>query len=270
LGEVRVVSVWPGDGVAPANTRVVVEYEGLALFAEHSIAMRDVSVVDAGGVAVAGTVRLVAGGRAGRTLAVLELAEGLVVGGEYQVRVRIGMAGGILASPMTVARFGVGAADGVAPAFGGVTRAGQGAELERCDSSACCGPYVARRVTFEWQGAGEVARYNVYRVGDVAPVQPLVVMGGGLVECGGTLEGGQSFPDGDYFVRAVDLAGNEDGNDVRMHLAVDCGAGSGGGGGCAVAARGRGWVPVFLLGFLLVITLVRARRRVLDGRRRRQ
>ena len=72
---------------------------------------------------------------------------------------------------------------------------------------------------------------------------------------------------GEYVVRAVDQAGNEDANDRRVRLAPSCPASSGGdgsaGGGCTVAPGGRtttGFFAGVLLG-IVVVGLVWARRR---------
>ncbi len=84
-----------------------------------------------------------------------------------------------------------------------------------CDNSACCGPYTVYQLSLQWNLGSDdrtspYLSYNVYRDGKL-----FIPMVGGDVLSGAQCGGGPYGPDlpaGTYTVRAVDWAGNEDGN----------------------------------------------------------
>ena len=130
-----------------------------------------------------------------------------------------------------------------------------------------------------WDGASDdfstaTVRYNVYA--DDALVVPMTSQGAvGFQLCSGQLSGTGPFADfeggsGKYRVRAVDLAGNEDTNNVTQEVTVSCGSGS----GCACVTAGGSpselAVPLLLVLCGLASTKPRIRRaRAGSGRCRR-
>jgi hypothetical protein len=173
--------------------------------------------------------------------------------------------------PVHYASFRTGAGgDLTSPVFAGLQTIEYGSWHE-CDSSACCGPYLARYFQLVVPDATDdsgVVGLNVYWNG-----QLLLASGGlfGAYLCDASGWGVHTLADfiagtGSIRVTAVDLAGNEDGNATELELAVDCssapdaglgtdgGAGAdGGGSGCSVAGRrgaSSGWwlVAILILG----------------------
>lgn len=117
--------------------------------------------------------------------------------------------------------------DTVAPRFDGL-KAVSGREMPTiCESSACCGPYVSRELTLEWdaatdEGANDAVAYNIYR--DGALYIPLVAGStlAGVQSCVGGSSQGPPLPPGTYVVRAVDWAGNEDMNSSVREVSDLC------------------------------------------------
>jgi hypothetical protein len=164
--------------------------------------------------------------------------------------------------------------DTTPPTFAGI-RSIVTPEREVCTTSGCCGPYTGLGFDIDWDEATDdtgIAAYHIYE-GDR---RVSVLGGGGFALCSGHLQGGGPGADfvyaesGRYVVRAVDLAGNEDTNDVGIDLVLDCAAGTpaapntpldpntpravagdddlDGEGGCAVGGRpAGGWLALFLL-----------------------
>lgn len=100
--------------------------------------------------------------------------------------------------------------------------------IDRCESDACCGPYVMRRWSLAWDQASDdhgIAGYAVY----AGKPATLISFKSGLRLQGATLcEGALRGPLTDVgpktrlVVRAVDLAGNEAGDDEGVELLAPC------------------------------------------------
>lgn len=280
-------SVWPEDGSqdVPANVRFVVTYYGQPLFAEDSIAMRALEIRPAGGGAAVPVLvtDVAAVARPLRFLLSVQPAADLEAGKDYELLGRIvknSCGGGcpIEPTPVPIARFRTAPADHEAPTFAGATGLMTG--VEWCDSDACCGARDGYVVYFTKDAASEPALYAVYAAGSTAMIAL------GEVElfysCSGNSIHGMPLAPGEYVVRAVDRAGNEDTNQRRVKVELRCparqtnqgfldgGAGpGGGGGGCAVSPGGRtravGFTGILLV--LAVLGLVWVRGRVYVARR---
>jgi hypothetical protein len=145
----------------------------------------------------------------------------------------------LAATPQVFASFTTTAGpDAVAPTFAGATSVASVNHLT-CNSDACCGTYDAYVAEASWTTgsddvAGEDVRYNVYRgtPPSLTLVEALVAgtTASGTRVCSGSYGDG-AFQPGDYVVRAVDWAGNEETNVTTRHLADPCS-----GAGCSVAA----------------------------------
>jgi len=146
------------------------------------------------------------------------------------------------------------ARDDAAPVFAGGNGATTGS-IGVCDSSACCGPYAALRVTLSWDPSSDdlsadFIRYNLYRaaegdggIGGIAlRYVPGPQLSGALLCSGGPLIGygirgmGTILTPGRYAVRAVDAAGHEDQNAAVIEVRGTC-AGPDNDGGFTDAAR---------------------------------
>ena len=235
-------ALYPADETSgvPLNARIVVRYRvGRELGNGFPPLGPDLALRVANGAAVAVTSELIGTGSYWNTetLVILRPSQPLAAGTSYEVLDRRGKIpcdifanDCALGDPAVFARFATGSAsDSVAPQFAGVNPLIVGA-FDRCDSSACCGPYVSRSFGITWTRgqddvAGQAVRYNLYRVGDAGPVASLIDSDGiGLaVSCMGTGVYPQSLMvrTGTYFVRAVDWAGNEDTNDIQVRVPDD-------------------------------------------------
>lgn len=123
--------------------------------------------------------------------------------------------------------------DTKAPTFSGLQSITSASGPNVCNNSACCGPYNYHRFDMKWSaGADESGNdfvlYNVYRSIDLNnPVLRYVPKARGAQVCSGFYFG-QSWDSfrglpGDYVVRAVDLANNEETNTVKVRLNDQCG-----------------------------------------------
>jgi MYXO-CTERM domain-containing protein len=240
-------ALYPADGTSgvPLNARIAVRYRvGHELDNRFPPLGPDIALRVANGAAVAVTSELIGTGSYWNTetLVILRPSQPLAAGTSYEVLDRrskipcdIFANDCALGDPAVFARFATGAAsDTVAPQFAGLSPLIVGA-FDRCDSSACCGPYVSRSFGMTWTRgqddvAGQAVRYNLYRVGDAGPIASLIDSDGiGLaVSCMGTGVYPQSLMvrTGTYFVRAVDWAGNEDINDIQVRVPDDACTGS--------------------------------------------
>ncbi|MCC7000299.1 MAG: hypothetical protein IT370_37215 [Deltaproteobacteria bacterium] len=270
---VHLRSIWPSGGQLPANVRFVVTFDGLPQFAEESIAMHDLALRPLDGVGAGQAVpalvnELAGGGPLQRSLSV-QATTPLDVGRDYELVGRFaddaqcGTRCLIVATPVQLGRFRTGPVDLTAPVFAGAQGATFSGSL--CDSTACCGPYNGYSVTFATAPVDEPVLY-VIRAAATGQLVGLDSQSGFLA-CTGTSPAQVQLTPGEYVVRAVDQAGNEDANDHRVRLAPSCPASSGGdgsaGGGCTVAPGGRtttGFFAGVLLG-IVVVGLVWARRR---------
>src|SRR6185503_1360937 len=148
-----------------------------------------------------------------------------------------------------------------------------------CSSSACCGP---NRIVYIHLGWGSISddfnvamvRYNVYGPGGALVVPMASGSAVGYQLCSGELTG--TGPNGNfqggsggYRVHAVDLAGNEDANDVTREVMVSCAPQTDGvngdnssssAGGCACTST-RGSPQALALPMLLLLVCLRIPRR---------
>ena len=268
----------------PTNARIVAAFRGVpGVVPGDGDAMMDVIVRPVGGSAIATTRSHLANRYypyLGRVL--VQPDAPLAPATQYEVLSRIEKepctaTGCLLATHAVVATFTTGAGpDLTPPTFAGLKSVTT--NYKSCGGSSCCGPYEAGLVSFDWdvatdQGSGVWVSYNLYQLGVPDPVMPLSYERIGQFFCGGSSgdAGGYfSVLPGTYRVRAVDLSGNEDTNDVTFDVttcelpavpdagaqtndagAVVDAAGVGGGGdaaGCACQAAGRvEGSPVWLL-----------------------
>ncbi len=254
--------VVPGDGSAnvPVNAEIRVIYdvgydEAAGIPFDGAVAVRRV-----GGDVVEVDVEQVV--TDSRMAYVLRPRAELVPNAMYEVLDRVVLpCEGLLCledEAQVVAAFSTGnATDDVAPVFGGI--AAFDSAVVEADDSDSCGPYEAVLLTLGWEAAADVGdegwvRYNVYSGGgtlELAYVDRLDAAG--EVPCDGWHPRLGEFRGrgGEYFVRAVDVAGNEDDSDVRWGAEM---CGGGGGGGCGVGGvSGGAW--------LVLLALVAVRRR---------
>jgi hypothetical protein len=260
--------VLPADGASgvPTNAQVRLDYYG-----SETTGLENVEVRPVGGTALATTIALL--GNAGyplRLLVVVHLQAALAPQTQYEVR-----SGSTIVSTF---RTGDGA-DTTPPTFAGI--ASITTSVMDCQSSACCGPNRIAYVNLRWGAASDdfsvgMVRYNVYGIGGalVVPMTSAQVVGyhvcsGELTGSGpsGTFQAGS----GGYRVRAVDLAGNEDTNDVTQDVMVTCASPDGGGDGSSSSAGGcastTGGSPALAIPLLLALWCLRSTKtRVRRGR----
>lgn len=129
----------------------------------------------------------------------------------------------VLGTPKAFMSFTTGdVVDNQPPSFAGLTEIATGG-LDVCESGGCCGPYTARNFAATWDKAsddvsGDSVVYNLYGSDPVKPVGalltatlvPLAIPCGGLAGSPNAIR----IAGGAFHVRAVDWAGNEDGNTV--------------------------------------------------------
>ena len=231
-------STWPGpDSAIPTNARFVVSYfpggSGVPTFGP------DLMLLDADGTQIPTTME------GGGSSVVIRASGDLLPNHGYQLADRrtipcnaITGDCALAATPQVFASFTTGpGADTVAPTFAGVTGVAVANHLT-CNSDACCGTYDAYVAEASWAAgsddlAGSDIRYNVYRGSSLTLVAALVpgTSTSGTRICSGSFGDG-AFQPGDYVVRAVDWAGNEDTNVAARHLDDPCNSG----GGCSLAA----------------------------------
>ena len=215
----QLVDVMPANGATgvPTNAQVRLDYAGF-----ETAGLQDVEVRLVDGAALATTV--VTLGNAGyplRNLVVARLQAPLAPQTQYEVR-----AGGAVVSTF---RTGDGA-DTTPPVFAGIANVTTSAT--DCRDSACCGPNRIAYVHMDWGGVSDdfsigLVRFNVYGAGGnlVVPMTSHRVVG--YQVCSGQLSGSGPLGEfqgdsGRYRVRAVDLAGNEDTNDVTRDVTFSC------------------------------------------------
>ncbi len=225
-------SVWPGaEQAVPTNARLVVRYNLTGTPLNVPALGPDLLLLETNGWEVAAS-REVLG-----TTVVLRPEGGLQPNHAYQLADRrtIPCSGDgadpcpLAAEPQVFASFTTSAvADTAPPVFGGITNIGVTSHQD-CNSGACCGTYDAYSVEASWAtasddvAAGDV-RYNFYRRegSSLTLIQELVAgtSAYGAVACSGTW--GAPLVPGDYVVRAVDWAGNEDSNLTTRRLENPC------------------------------------------------
>jgi len=254
-GPARLRDVLPADGATgvPTNTQVRLDYDG-----SETTGLQDVEVRPVGGAALTTTIALLRNaGYPLRQLVVVHLQAPLAPQTQYEV-----VAGNVVSTFRT----GDGA-DTTPPTFAGI--ASVTTSVTDCSDSSCCGPNRIAYVRMSWDGASDdfstaMVRYNVY-AGN-ALVVPMTSVGAvGFQVCSGQLSGTGPLANfeggsGKYLVRAVDLAGNEDTNNVTQDVTVSCD----GAGGCACVTTG-GFpaglaVPLLLVLCGLASTKTRLRR----------
>jgi len=235
-------AVWPdGTQSIPTNSRLVIAYGAVNGGTAIPAFGPDVLLLDASGSSVSFTMEVTG------NLVVVRPDGGLLPNHGYQLAdqrtipcMAIASGCALTAAPAVFASFTTGpGTDDVAPLFAGVTGASVGSHLT-CGGSACCGPYDLYLVDVSWASAsddvaGGDLRYNVYRRdgSSLTPVAPLAQgtsLSGERV-CSG--DGAPGLESGDYVVRAVDWAGNEDTNLAARHLGDPCSPAAA---GCSVAA----------------------------------
>jgi hypothetical protein len=210
--------VLPADGTTgvPTNAQVRLDYDGF-----ETTGLQDVEVRPVGGAALTTTIALL--GNAGyplRHLVVVRLQAPLAPQTQYEVR----------AGSTVVSTFRTGdGADTMPPTFAGI--ASVTTSVTDCASSACCGPNRIAYVHMGWGGVSDdfstaTVRYNVY-AGSALVVPMTSGRAVGYQVCSGELTGAGPSGDfqvgsGGYRVRAVDLAGNEDTNNVTQDVMVSC------------------------------------------------
>jgi hypothetical protein len=279
------MSTLPADGATgvPTNTQVAIEYAG----SNAEAALTQLVVRPMGGQGIAAPASVVAESGAGRVLVLAKPASALTPNTKYEVLDKFPnlpcASSPCAGAAHVVATFTTGdGPDTKAPTFAGLTSVPR--KAQSCDNTACCGPYTAVELDLMWDPAtgetGEV-RYNVYS--DNKLVLARVTSAKAFIQCSGT--GAQATTPGailfgtgsigQVYVRAVDLAGNEDDNFIEflprllcLEFPGDAGVdvpdapgssapGTGTGGGCAVAGSGGGAGPALLL---LALLAVRRRR----------
>lgn len=234
-------TVWPGGTQSiPTNSRLVITYGAISNAIPVPTFGGDVLLLDSAGSAVSITVHV-----DGNEVVVLPDG-GLLPNNAYQladqrtVPCNATTAGGcaLTAAPAVFASFTTGPGpDSAAPVFAGVSGVNVGLH-DTCAGSSCCGPYDLYRVDVTWAAAsddvaGGDVRYNVYRR-DGSSLMPVASLAQGTDLSGSRICSGNvgaGLEPGDYVVRAVDWAGNEDTNVAARHLGDPCNAG-----GCSVAA----------------------------------
>lgn len=262
-------AVLPADGTTgvPTNAQVRLDYYGF-----ETTGLQDVEVRPVGGAALATTIALLDNaGYPLRHLVVVRLQAPLAPQTQYEVR-----AGSTIVSTF---RTGDGA-DTMPPTFAGISSVTT--SVSDCADSACCGPNRIAYVHMDWGGASDdfstaTVRYNVY-AGSALVVPMTLGRAVGYQVCSGELSGAGPLGNfeggsGRYRVRAVDLAGNEDTNNVTQEVMVSCapqpdgGSGDGGSsqaGGCACSTAGGSpaglAVPLLLVLWCLRSTKPRVRR----------
>ena len=173
------------------------------------------------------------------------------------------------AEASVVATFETGtSADEVAPTFAGL--ASLGSSTDRSEEFNSCGEWASVTFSLRWDAATDDSEddwilYNVYSHDgtlELAYAHSLGAAGEALCDGGHPLFSQFWGQTGEYFVRAVDVAGNEDNNDVRFatKLCSDVPPGDGDGGdggdsddgGCSVPSRRGGavWLVVLALAVL--------------------
>jgi len=261
-------SVWPGpEQAVPTNARLVVRYNMTGTPLNIPAFGSDLLLLETNGSEVAASTEVL-----GSTV-VIRPEGGLQPNHAYQLADRrtIPCSGigvdpcPLAADPQVFASFTTSAVvDTAAPVFGGITNIGATSH-QTCNSDACCGTYDIYSVEASWPtasddvAAGDV-RYNFYRREGSSLVLIQELVGGtsayGNVACSGSW--GASLVPGDYVVRAVDWAGNEDSNLATRHLDNPCGSDL----SCAVAeSRPSGRSPWLAAAAGLVLAGVAVRRR---------
>jgi hypothetical protein len=230
-------SVWPGpEQAVPTNARIVVRYNMTGSPLNIPAFGQDLQLLDADGSQVSATMEVLG------TAVVIRAGAGLLPNHAYQLADRrtipcsgIGLDPCPLAAdPQVFASFTTSAGvDTAPPAFGGLTNIGAASHLT-CNSDACCGTYDYYVIQAGWAAAsddvaGGDVRYNLYRREGSSLILVSELAEGtstsGTAVCSGTV-GGLPFVRGDYVVRAVDWAGNEDSNLATRHLDDPCGSGA--------------------------------------------
>jgi len=225
-GPLRLGTIWPPGGATavPANVRFVVTYQGLPSNAEQMAAVLELSIRPLGGSAtVPVLVRSLAGGLRSETRVSVQPMSDLAVGQDFELLGRVGPPSSsgfstIEPTPVPMLQFRTGLADRTAPVFAGAS--GFSATPDLCDSTACCGPHNGYNITFTTPTLTEPAILAVYPAGG-GEILALDRWWSLFYPCSGT---GQDIElrAGEYVVRAVDEAGNEDSNDRRVRLDLPC------------------------------------------------
>jgi len=234
-------TVWPdGTQSVPTNSRLVITYGvvngGLVVPTFGS----DVVLLDSSGAAVPFTMEVTG------NEVVVRPDGGLLPDHSYQLAdqrtipcIATTVDGcALTAAPAVFASFTTGPdPDSAAPVFAGIGGVSVGMH-RTCAGDSCCGPYDLYDVDLSWgAGSDDVARdvrYNVYRR-EGSSLMPIVSLEQGTSLSGSRICSGNvgaGLEPGDYVVRAVDWAGNEDTNVAARHLGDPCSSG----GGCSVAA----------------------------------
>ncbi|MBI2894689.1 MAG: hypothetical protein HYY06_14135 [Deltaproteobacteria bacterium] len=232
--------VVPMDGSAgvPTNAEARILYVGIDLYALDDETAGALMLRPVGGDAITATVEVssLAGGivvtaRPEAPLAPLTQYEVLDWVDDSQCSDELGCR---MEEPVVVSRFTTGdSPDDQPPEFAGLT--GFGTEAAACDESACCGPYrvITARPSYDPasdDGPEGSIRYRLYS-SDGPALSPVAVGHSsnlwGFIDCdGGALGddeiGRLDLQVGDYVVRAVDLAGNEDANEIIARLDASC------------------------------------------------
>jgi hypothetical protein len=266
--------VLPADGATevPTNAEVRLEYQGFVI---PTTGLQDVVVRPVGGAALVTSVAMLDNaGYSSRHLVVVHLQAPLAPQTQYEVE----------AEGAVVSTFRTGdGADTMAPTFAGI--ASITTSVSECLSSSCCGPNRVAYVHMGWGGVSDdfnirMVRFNVYGI-DGALVVPMTSGSASVIGyqlCSGQFSGSGPLGNfeadsGEYHVRAVDLAGNEDTNDVTRDVTDPCAVsqppdtGSGADGssspasGCTTAGGSRSALVVPMLLTLWCLRSTRTRRR---------
>lgn len=259
--------VVPADGATgvPVNSRVFVTYSG----APYAPAvMEAITLQPQGGGPVAATISSIDSGNPWIHQRVLTPTSDLAPNTAYEVRGRVRQTGCtdcVAATPELLATFTTGAnRDETPPTFAGATGVVVTGTYEVCDGTSCCGPYAGTRMQLQYTlpTDADFAGLRLYR--DDAASGPYAIVGPrGMALCQGQVISGFNgdffVPEGTYYLRAVDLAGNEDRNSAPVTL--DCevtspsdNASPASSGCAAVPASGQ-------IGILLIALAVLGRRR---------
>lgn len=226
--------VQPADGAEgiPVNTEIRIQYTG-ASAPEVRTGLEGLAVRPVGG---GDPIELTVETRPSDegVVVVARPTAPLAVGAAYEILDRLAdewcVSDPCLSEPAVVATFTTSdVEDLVAPAFGGLVEVS--ASADECDSSACCGPYSVVSHGFGWEpanddGPADQIRYNVYGPGG-SLVAALVSSARGYETCAGAPTGDDEIGHfqvgpGEWSVRAVDLAGNEDDNEIVVQVEATC------------------------------------------------
>jgi MYXO-CTERM domain-containing protein len=268
----------PADGATevPLNTEIRLTYMAADSTGIDDV-LTDIKLRAADGAIIDLDAQLLKNdGGSARSMVVASLAAELAPGTQYEILSRIAhpcaefdQVACTLEEHQAVASFTTGtASDTTAPSFAGPTHIS--AWYEACGQPGCCGPSEAVVFHIGWQPAtddtpADTIRYHVYRA--QTRVASYVATATGVLKCSNDWFETEKLGDfvgenGTYYVRAVDMAGNEDSNSVALEVNLRCDPDDPTGpepGGCSLGNRTSSSFALWLLAALAVLALRRRR-----------